>query len=331
MNSLDCTDSSVENPWEVRFREEYSEIYPAVKETSKRFVGSNAIVIMPSQYRKPVFWRDLSTDLDNIRGLPDNGELLRAVVTLLNGERLCGLEKDKECIIKTFSGSFWTLLVVLENIKGGRALLDILCYSPSFLDYASDEAIKGLDVGFHGPCHSFYDLGEESYLYILQDKRIIICAESRQIVFESSCDRGYTKVVRLLLDDLGSTCLNINEMLCSASRGGHPEVVRLLLADGRVDPTAHNNKAIHAAKNKGNLEVFWLLLADNRTHVDPHSAGFIEGLLPACGLSQIQLPPDRSILPAKLVARLLRVATKYKRSDIVRYLLDDPTVPLEDC
>lgn len=56
-----------------------------------------------------------------------------------------------------------------------------------------------------------------------------------------------------------------------ASNFGHAEVVRLLLADSRVDPAANENEAIRYASRYGHHEVVRLLLADSR--VDPAAIG----------------------------------------------------------
>ena len=55
-----------------------------------------------------------------------------------------------------------------------------------------------------------------------------------------------------------------------AADHGHPEVVKVLLADPRVDPSAGDNYAIRLASENGHLDVVKALLADKR--VDP-SAG----------------------------------------------------------
>ncbi len=75
-------------------------------------------------------------------------------------------------------------------------------------------------------------------------------------------------------DQMGNTHL-INE-LCSLSGsdalinaliGGHLEVVKLLLADKRVDPSADNNEVIRLLHKYGSYEVVKLLLANEK--VDP--------------------------------------------------------------
>jgi len=50
---------------------------------------------------------------------------------------------------------------------------------------------------------------------------------------------------------------------------GHADVVRLLLADARVDPAAYDNTAIRWSSSMGHAEVVKLLLADGRA--DPNA------------------------------------------------------------
>lgn len=60
---------------------------------------------------------------------------------------------------------------------------------------------------------------------------------------------------------------NNNSAIRWASKNGYSEIVELLLADKRVDPTAQDNYAIRRASARGRVEVVKLLLADKR--VDP--------------------------------------------------------------
>ena len=55
-----------------------------------------------------------------------------------------------------------------------------------------------------------------------------------------------------------------------ASTNGHTEIVSLLLADPRVDPSADDNFAVRWASRYGRIEVVSLLLADPR--FDPAEA-----------------------------------------------------------
>src|SRR2546426_6337866 len=50
------------------------------------------------------------------------------------------------------------------------------------------------------------------------------------------------------------------------ARNGHVDVMKLLLADSRVDPAADNNDAIRSAAANGHIDVVKLLLADKRAN-----------------------------------------------------------------
>lgn len=59
-----------------------------------------------------------------------------------------------------------------------------------------------------------------------------------------------------------------NHMLLRASMLGNDLVVRLLLEDGRVDPTFKNNIILRMAVENGSVEIVRLLLADGRVNVN---------------------------------------------------------------
>ena len=52
--------------------------------------------------------------------------------------------------------------------------------------------------------------------------------------------------------------------LIQASLNGRDEIVKVLLADGRVDPSAWNNDAIRWALSQGHFDVVKILLSDHR-------------------------------------------------------------------
>lgn len=65
---------------------------------------------------------------------------------------------------------------------------------------------------------------------------------------------------------VGLDFLEIRKLFYFACKNGHAEVVRLLLADGRVDPAARDNSAIRHASKNGHSEVVRLLLQDSRVN-----------------------------------------------------------------
>jgi len=81
-------------------------------------------------------------------------------------------------------------------------------------------------------------------------------------------EHGHVDVVRLLLKDprVDPSALD-NYAIRLAGANGHVDVVRLLLKDPRVDPSAKHNYAIYWASERGYVDVVQLLLKDLR--VDP--------------------------------------------------------------
>ena len=76
---------------------------------------------------------------------------------------------------------------------------------------------------------------------------------------------GHVEVVKLLLNDPRvDPSADNNDTIRWASLFGNVEVVKLLLNDPRVDPSADNNDAICLASNNRPFEVFKLLLNDPR-------------------------------------------------------------------
>jgi hypothetical protein len=85
-----------------------------------------------------------------------------------------------------------------------------------------------------------------------------------------AAEHGYADVMCLLLAD--GRADPTESMLRSAVVGHRPAVVQLLLQDGRVDPAAQNGAALWLAARCENSHAFRLLLADGR--VDPmHALG----------------------------------------------------------
>ena len=88
--------------------------------------------------------------------------------------------------------------------------------------------------------------------------------------FILASEYGNLEVVKMLLKDprIDPSAYN-KEAIRVALRNERLEVVKLLLQDPRVDPSAKDNEAIRYASDNGQLEVVKLLLQDQR--VD-HSA-----------------------------------------------------------
>lgn len=85
--------------------------------------------------------------------------------------------------------------------------------------------------------------------------------------FSTAVTHNHPEVVKLLIADprveMDETSQNYN-MLIHASGYGHVEVVRVLLEDGRIDPINAENGALSAAIRNGHPKVMELLLSDRR-------------------------------------------------------------------
>jgi hypothetical protein len=99
-----------------------------------------------------------------------------------------------------------------------------------------------------------------------------ISANSSNFAFLWACSEGCVLLVKLLLADKRVHLdpqekdpeVVISNPIETACDKNHPEVMRLLLADERSDPSANNQFAISVACSNGHLEYVKLLLADHR-------------------------------------------------------------------
>lgn len=77
----------------------------------------------------------------------------------------------------------------------------------------------------------------------------------------------YPEIVELLLKDgRVDPVAEDNNAIKFASENGHTETVKLLLQNSRVDPGARDNYAIRFASKNGHLEIVKLLLQDSRVN-----------------------------------------------------------------
>lgn len=86
-----------------------------------------------------------------------------------------------------------------------------------------------------------------------------------------AAESGKGEIVRMLLDDpdLCDVNTNYSGALRLAAARGHADIVKMLLEDGRADPTICNSDALSWAAIYGHQHVIDLLLADGR--VDPNA------------------------------------------------------------
>jgi len=163
---------------------------------------------------------------------------------------------------------------------------------------------------------------------------------SGRTAFHIACEKGYTEVVSILLED-GRANPNQGDFRdCSplfvASENGHTEVVRLLLEDGRADVNQvdrENCSPLFIACETGYTEVVRLLLADKRTSIDGSPEAHMGPLHVACRkkravIVSLLLGDLRTNvnLRAECGQTVLHLACEVKATKIVSLLLADPRV-----
>ncbi len=304
-NSFVCGDNDF---WEALFAMTYPDQYDASEDTSVSFVGEGALVIMPSQYREPVFWRDLYTDLTNVRKL-DYG-VLWTVENLFVGEKPF---EGKH--VKTLADSFWTLLVVLENVQGSEEHLLplVLLYDPSFLQYASAKAVKKLGTAVNSGSVILSELSEESLLYAIRDERMQLS------------ERTYGALRTLASGRIDPSTFDRDSLLWASTKG-HEGVVRLLLSDERVDVIGQRDISLSGASKNGHLEVVRLLVGAKGPWWTPGSYALV--LASWNGHTDVVrfLLEDGRIEPSFMNYYALKKAVANGHFDTVRLLLGDSRV-----
>ncbi|KAJ1553031.1 hypothetical protein HK096_009498, partial [Nowakowskiella sp. JEL0078] len=72
-------------------------------------------------------------------------------------------------------------------------------------------------------------------------------------------------LISLIIESMRESMnIGLDNAMLGASSFGNLEVVKVLIADSRVDPSSRNNKALHRASENGHVEIVKLLLADSR-------------------------------------------------------------------
>ncbi len=101
---------------------------------------------------------------------------------------------------------------------------------------------------------------------------------------------GRTEVVKLLLaDPRVDPSAKDNEAIQLASEYGYAESVKLLLADPRSDPSAKDNEAIKLASKKGHIEVVKLLLGSDKINLQVKTQVLKDYDLPSLNISYLKV------------------------------------------
>jgi hypothetical protein len=143
-----------------------------------------------------------------------------------------------------------------------------------------------------------------------------------------AAENGEVEMVRHLLNNIFiDPSANENYAIRLASSNGHIEVVKLLLSDERVDPSANGNYAIRWASENGHVKVVRLLLSDER--IDPSDDenyaikwASVNGHVEVVRL----LLSDERVDPSANRNFAIRLASKNGHIEVVRLLMSDERV-----
>jgi ankyrin repeat protein len=141
---------------------------------------------------------------------------------------------------------------------------------------------------------------------------------------------GSQEAVKLLLSYPGMQPYAINYALKQAVRNNHPEVVRLLLADERVDPNYDDEIVMQTAASMSDLATVAALLTDKRVRVTKENvissvSNKNRGVF-ALLLSKLR---DRHLDDAIFMRRLFQAACEVGTIESVELLLDQPDVKVD--
>ncbi|KAJ3016951.1 UNVERIFIED_CONTAM: hypothetical protein HDU68_011934 [Siphonaria sp. JEL0065] len=159
------------------------------------------------------------------------------------------LLKDKRVDPSTVTSSALALAAASGRLATVRLLMEDGRSDPSsFTNH-------GLRIA---AAHNFFEVVE----LLLTDKRVDPTALNN-IALRASIKSGHVKVVEILLKDKRVDASF--EFLLLAGEKGHLEIVKLFLADFRMETTAARNYALAMAAERGRLEVVKEILADQKS------------------------------------------------------------------
>jgi len=162
---------------------------------------------------------------------------------------------------------------------------------------------------------------------LLQDGRIDV--GEFEDVFLACIDNDPNKIIELISNGV-DPCAFDNMLIGWASKHGHANLVKILLKDLRVDPSAMKNfSIIHASHASGshNINIVKKLLKDPR--VDP-GARDNQAIISACyaGKKEVVelLLKDHRVDPSVRNNKAIIFASRWGRESVVRLLLNDERV-----
>ena len=170
---------------------------------------------------------------------------------------------------------------------------------------------------------NFKEKGEEIINQFIDDNVIDLKRYGAK-VFKVCCTNSYIGLIRFILNNkVFSFQTEYDYAIGEAAYYGNLEVVKLLLADKRVNPAA----AIKVASRKGNVEIVKLLLEDGRADTSV-CYNYAIGIASQEGHVEVVklLLEDGRVDPSACDNCAIREALAYGRADVVKLLLSDERV-----
>jgi hypothetical protein len=134
--------------------------------------------------------------------------------------------------------------------------------------------------------------------------------EDKPWILESAIKAGRPDIVKLLVTDPSvDPSARRNHFLDIASKEGNAEIIQILLSDPRVNPADHHNIALANAVEKNHLEAVKVLLADSR--VNPADSKMVL---------------DNQFNETQVPNYIIKIAALENNLAIVQELLKDPRV-----
>lgn len=158
--------------------------------------------------------------------------------------------------------------------------------------------------------------------------------ESLLVYLQEAAERGYSEITRILLSEHErvNPADNQSYALVLAAEHSQSEVMKLLLLDGRSDPSIRDNIVLTRAIEHGMPDIVKLALLDERSDPNFGDGAFLRM---ACnygetGIVQLLLEDGRAD-PSAAGSSSLFTAALYGYHEIVRLLLEDGrAAPMED-
>jgi len=149
----------------------------------------------------------------------------------------------------------------------------------------------------------------------------------------TSVKGGHTEIVRLLLQDGRCDPSDSGgDALIFACTHGHAEIAEMLIADERCDPSTYENAALVAAARAGDIPIIKMILQDSRVNpARPNHLAVLEAS--RLGHSEIvqMLLYDTRVDPSSRSNYALRQASQHGHHETVKSLMVDKRVDPSAC